>query len=158
MSGEGGDLRHEIALDLPSTHRGVRVARNVIQRFARMQGVPSEDIDGLALVASELLANAIDHGGGEAAMTEADLSSDVRMRLRLELNGAIWTLCVSDQGGADPAEVVRLLASAKDFDPEDDRGRGLFLLNAMVDELEVFPNDAGDGLSFRVRKGYGGGA
>jgi anti-sigma regulatory factor (Ser/Thr protein kinase) len=153
-----GDLRHELALDLPSTHRGVRVARNVLMRFARMQGVPGSDADGMALVASELLANAIDHGGGGAALTEADLSSDVRMRMSLVVNATRWTLSVSDQGGADPEEIQRLLANAEDFDPEDDRGRGLFLLNTMVDELEIFPNDAGDGLTFRVHKGYGGDA
>lgn len=152
------NARHELRLDLPAVHRGVRVARSVLQRFARMQGMGREDTDALALVTSELLANAIDHGGGEAAMTEEDLEDDVRMRLEFEMGPDSWVLSVTDQGGGDPEEVKSQLESAACFDLEHDRGRGLFLLRASVDRFDVRASPDGAGLTFRVTKGYGGGA
>jgi len=150
---EGTD-RHEISLDLPAAHRGVRVARNLVQRFARMQGMPQEDADAMVLVASELLANAVDHGGGEAAMEEEDLTSDVRMRLSFVVSATAWSLSVTDQGGGDAVEVKERLDSADFFDLEDDRGRGLFLMKASVDLLDVVPGPDGKGLTFRVTKAY----
>lgn len=156
MTPANGPL-HELSLDLPAAHRGVRVARNVVQRFARLLGMSQEDADALTLVVSELLANAIDHGGGAAAMTEDELKEDVRVRLHFELDATRWTLAVSDQGGGDAEELRGQLETADFFDLEHDRGRGLFLLKASVDELEVLESEAGDGLTFRVTKGYGAG-
>lgn len=144
--------RHELGLDLPAAHRGVRVARNVVRRFARMQGVPQAEVDYLVLVVSELLANVIDHGGGGAAMSEADLTSDVRMRLTYTVDEEGWSLAVTDQGGGDAEALQAMLAPDGMPDLEDDRGRGLFLMAQMVDALEVRENEAGDGLTIVARK------
>ena len=146
---------HRLELDLPAVHRGVRVARHVLRHFSRLQGVPDTDVDSLVLVSSELLANAIDHGGGRAALTEEDLESDVRMRLRLEINSGAWHLWVTDQGGGDAAALQKLFDDADPGDPEDDRGRGLFLMRAMVDSLAVDPSPDGRGLTVRATKAYG---
>ena len=110
----------------------------------------------MALVVSEMLANAIDHCGEKVAMTEADLSSDVRMRVTLVLAERAWCLTVEDQGGGEPDAMRELLGSAASFDPEDDRGRGLFLMGHMVDELVVDKTDDGLGLRFRATKRYAG--
>ena len=149
--------RHRLELDLPAVHRGVRVVRNVVARFARMQGMGQQESDEMILIASELLGNAIDHGGGEAAMTEEDLTSDVRMQLAFEMDGERWTLSVTDEGGGDLEEVKKLLGTADFFDLEHDRGRGLFLLKAGVDELDVEASPSGKGLIFRAVKRYGAG-
>ncbi len=157
MTGRNNGARHELSLDLPAAHRGVRVARNMVHRFARMQGASSESADEMALVASELLANAIDHGGGAAALTEDDLDGDVRVRLRFELSATSWVLSVTDQGGGDAQELRSQLDSADFFDLEHDRGRGLFLLKAAVDLLEIEPSPDGDGLTFRATKRHDAG-
>ena len=107
-----GPYPHRFSLDLPAAHRGVRVARNVLRRFARMQGMAPRDIDELLLVASELLANAIDHGGGGAALREEELESDVRMGLGFTLTPEEWVLEVSDQGGGDVEEVRALVVES----------------------------------------------
>jgi len=151
---ETNGFEHELRLDLPAAHRGVRVARSVVRRFARMQGMPKDECDAMALVLTELLGNAIDHGGGGAAMSEEDMTADVRMRLDFRVASGRWTLAVSDQGGADPDEVERLIKSAEAFDLEDDRGRGLFLLKTSVDELNVELNQDRSGLTVRVRKSF----
>lgn len=143
--------KHELSLDLPAAHRGVRVARNVVRHFARMEGVVNAEIEQLVLIISELLANAIDHGGAPA-MTEGELVGDPRMRLALIIGDTEWQLSVSDEAGGDPARVRRAIRSAQLPDIEDERGRGLYLLRQMVDSMEVDVSPDGRGLTFRVMR------
>lgn len=151
--------RYELRLDLPAAHTGVSVARRVLRDFARMEGLASQEIEYLMLVVSELLANAIDHGGGEKAMTEAELTSEARMRLSVELEGTqrrgTWTVRVSDQGGGDPAKIAALIDPRATPDLEDERGRGLFLLAKMVDRMAVEATGDGRGLTIIATKHYG---
>ena len=154
MSTNGG-LRHELSLDLPAAHRGVRVARNVLRRFARLVGEVEEEVEVLVLVGSELLANAIDHGGGGAAMTEEELRSPARMRLTIVLEPEGWTLSVSDEGSGDPKAVRNLFERATNEDLENDRGRGLYLLRELVDEVSVETGRDGRGLTVRAKKRRG---
>ena len=145
--------RHELALDLPAVHRGVRVARHVVRHFARLEGVGDREIEQLVLIVSELLANAIDHcGNGKPAMTEHDLDGDPRMKLSLVVGDVEWRLSVSDEGGGDPTRVRNALRSAQLPDLEDERGRGFFLMSAMVDELKVDRSSDGKGLTFTAVK------
>ena len=150
-----GEHEHELALDLPAAHRGVKIARNVVRHFARMEGVRDLEIEQLVLIVSELLANAIDHGGGSAAMTEHELAGNPRMKLDLVIRPQLWVLAVTDQGGGDPERVGAALRDAQFPDVEDERGRGLFLMKQMVDSLEVFRSADGRGLTFRVSKRHG---
>jgi anti-sigma regulatory factor (Ser/Thr protein kinase) len=136
-------FRREVALDLPCVHRAVRIGRRVVQAFARTDGLADEEIERLMLVASELLANAVDHGGGAAAMSEEDLESDVRMQLRLVFLDNGWRLEVEDSGGGDAAEAAELVARAAQPDLEDERGRGLFLVRDFVDKLGVRAGECG---------------
>ncbi len=135
--------KRELSLDLPCVHRAVRIGRKVVQSFARTDGLRDEEIERLMLVTSELLANAVDHGGGNAAMSEEDLPSDVRMRMRLVFQDIGWTLEIEDSGGGSEAEATSLLANADLPDLDDERGRGLFLVRGMVDEFHVKSGKAG---------------
>jgi anti-sigma regulatory factor (Ser/Thr protein kinase) len=154
MTAEGADHRHELSLDLPAVHRGVRVARNVVRHFARMQGVPDREVEYVMLVVSELLANAIDHGGGDAALTEAESGATSRMNLRFLVRPERWSLRVTDEGGGDPEEVRKLCESCEMPDLEDDRGRGLFLLSQMVDSMDIRRSESGDGLTIEAARRY----
>jgi len=145
---------HELALDLPAVHQEVRVARSLAMRFARMHGIPESEASSIGLVVSEMLANAIDHGSGCAAMTVEDLESDVRMHLCLVLSSGSWQLSVTDQCGGDAEALQQILQGAADFDPLDDRGRGLFMMRAYVDDLAVIGSHDGQGLTVRAMKRY----
>jgi anti-sigma regulatory factor (Ser/Thr protein kinase) len=147
---------HFLRLDLPAAHSDVRVARNVIRHFARLLGVSNGELDQLGLVVSELLANAIDHGGGGAALNEADRTTDVRMRLEFVIREGEWELAVTDQGGGDLEEVRSFLTPPDGIpDLDDDRGRGFFLLKQMVDSLEVAESEDSGGLTFSAIRRYG---
>jgi anti-sigma regulatory factor (Ser/Thr protein kinase) len=130
----------------------VRVARNVLRRFARLVGETEEEVEVLVLVVSELLANAIDHGGGGAAMTEEELATPVRMRLSVSIDGEGWTLAVTDEGAGDPQEVRGLFERATNEDLDNDRGRGLYLLRELVDEVSVETGSGGRGLTVQAKK------
>jgi anti-sigma regulatory factor (Ser/Thr protein kinase) len=142
-------VTRRLALVVPATHAAARVVRRTVTDFARLDGLASDEVDQLALVVSELLGNAVDHGGGEAAMDESDLERDVSMRLELALDAERWTVIVSDQGGGDPAVLAGYLEPEADIPLDDERGRGFFLLREMVDELQV--DASSDGLGLRVR-------
>jgi anti-sigma regulatory factor (Ser/Thr protein kinase) len=113
----------ELRLDLPAAHSAGRMARQVVGQFASEHGVKGDDIGTLELVSSELLSNAVDHGGGG-----------------------------SDQGGGLPSELAPYLDDSELPDLEDERGRGFFLLMQEVDKLSVAPSEDGKGLEFIARK------
>lgn len=145
----------ELKLDLPAAHSAGRMARQVVGKFALEKGIVEEEIGTLELVTSELLSNAVDHGGGGSAMEESDIVGDVRMQLHLRAGPNGWTLSVADQGGGDPAEMEPFLDSTALPDLEDERGRGFFLLVQMVDEISVGRSPDGKGLEFVARKKLG---
>ncbi|MCA8980159.1 MAG: ATP-binding protein [Planctomycetes bacterium] len=127
----------EIRLDLPAAHSAGRMARQVVARFAEREGLVDDELSTLELVVSELLSNAVDHGGGEAAMEESDLKSDVRMTLSLAFRPDRWELRVCDQGGGDPDAMQPFLERDGLPDLSDDRGRGFFLLLDMLQDLRI---------------------
>ena len=142
-----------LELKLAAAHAAARVGRQMARHFARLDGLDEEEVDHLSLVASELLSNAVDHGGG-AAMETAE--AGVRMALILELGFDYWKLAVSDQGGGEPADLEKFLApDALEAALEDERGRGFFLMRQMVDELTVTRSADGRGLTVSVVRRHG---
>lgn len=149
------DSSVELRLDFPAAHSSERAARAALRKFAKKQGVLAPEIDTMEFVASELLSNAVDHGGGEHAMEEEELSSAVRMTMLVRCSSGAWEMQVSDQGGGDPAKVQHIIDAQDDLpDLEDERGRGFFLLRQMVDRLEVTRSPDGLGLSFTASRRY----
>jgi anti-sigma regulatory factor (Ser/Thr protein kinase) len=140
---QGDHQPSEVVLDLPAVHRAVRTGRRVVQTFARTEGFEDADIDCLILVVSELLANAVDHGGGGGAMDISDLEVDARMGLRLQFLEHGWILEVEDAGAGDEAEARKLIGSEANGDLDAERGRGLFLVREMVDLLDVHAGNRG---------------
>lgn len=154
MRKHGPQRPHELKLDLPAVHSAERMARAVLRQFAQSEGVPRPELDTLTFVASELLSNAVDHGGGQSAMEESDLKGRVRMTLVLEVRAEGWTMRVSDQGRGDPREIEARLLKPAEPDLEDERGRGFFLLSQMLDSLNVSRSEDGLGLEFAAVRTY----
>ena len=147
---------NELRLDLPAAHSAVRMARQMLRQFALREGVPEEEVERLEFVTGELLDNAVDHGGGNAARDESDLESEVRMTIALGLHDDNWTVEVGDQGGGEPEPMRSFLETQKEVpDLEDERGRGFFLIMNMVDEIGVEKSEDGLGLLFRASRRYG---
>lgn len=145
---------HALELDLPAAHSAVRMARAVLRRFARLEGAPAREIETMEFVASELLANAIDHGGGNHAMEERE-ANGVRMTFAAYVRADGWEIQVGDQGGGDPEELAPYLKKDEMPDLENDRGRGFFLLAQMLTDLRVSHTRDRRGLLFTAVRQYG---
>ena len=141
-----GEATQELRLDLPAAHSAARMARHMVRQFARTNGLAEAELDHLVLVADELMTNAVDHGGGNGTLDEADLAEPVRMRLRLAVSADGWQLSLSDQGGGDPDALQALLHPDALPDLDDERGRGFFLMSRMVDSMRVRRSSDGLGL------------
>lgn len=145
---------HALELDLPAAHNAVRMARVVLRRFARLQGAPQREIETMEFVASELLANAVDHGGGNRAMEEREAGS-ARMSLAVYVQSGGWEIRVGDQGGGDPGEMAPFLRRDEVPDLENDRGRGFYLMAQMLQDMQVTRTSDGRGLLFVAVRRYG---
>jgi anti-sigma regulatory factor (Ser/Thr protein kinase) len=151
---EDRERPHELRLDLPAAHSAERLARAVMRQFVQREGIPSDELDGIEFVASELLSNAVDHGGGHSAMEESDAPPDVRVQFQLRMRPDGWEMRVSDQGGGDPQRVQALIEDPDLPGPDDERGRGFFLLKSMLERLLVERSADGQGLVFIAEKRY----
>jgi anti-sigma regulatory factor (Ser/Thr protein kinase) len=138
--------RPELRLDLPAAHSAARMARQLVREFALRGGMEAGEVDNLLLVTDELLSNAVDHGGGGAALEESDLHAQVTMQLVLVLREEGWVLDVADEGRGDPEELDALLHPAGLPDLEDERGRGFFLISGLCQSLSVRRREDGKGL------------
>jgi len=145
-----------LALDLPAVHAAVRQGRQAVRTFAKFDGLVDAEVEHLVLVVAELLSNAVDHGGGGGAVDMSELVGDVRMGLELELDDQGWSVAVRDQGNGDAAKVARRMLADDLPHLLGERGRGLYLLQSMVDQLTVDARTDGRGLVVRARKSVGG--
>jgi anti-sigma regulatory factor (Ser/Thr protein kinase) len=143
-----------IGVVFPASHDQGVLCRRLLEGHAREEGIPEGEDVVIGLVTSELLSNAIDHGGGGGARTFQELGSDVRIRSKFTVSAAGWILEVSDRGGGDPEELRAFLDPDGLPDLEDERGRGFFLLASSVESLTVEDNPEGDGLTFKAERRY----
>ncbi|MEU6773677.1 ATP-binding protein [Streptomyces sp. NPDC046759] len=109
------------AFDLPARPAAVGTARRVTWDLLTAWGVPDGTRDDAVLVASELVTNALVHTTGE------------RIACRLHGTAGRIRIEVEDQEGG-PA-----LPAARRPGPEDQHGRGLFLVDALSRDWGVMP-------------------
>lgn len=99
--------------------------RHAVARHLRRHATPDSDLDAAELVVSEIITNAIEHSGGP-----------------------VWISL--DWGGEQPELTVRDLGPGFELPtelvpppPEDERGRGLFIVAALTGDLRVASRRAG---------------
>lgn len=130
-----------ISIRLASHLAMVRPFRKMLESLLLAQGWDEDAVEDAALVATEVVQNAVEHG------SRADGTEAIDVRLHLEADTC--TLDVTDPGsGHDPDQ---LLARDVTLPPDlaSPRGRGLYLihrLSARFDRLR-----AGPGCLVRVR-------
>ncbi|WP_040338658.1 ATP-binding protein [Candidatus Blastococcus massiliensis] len=100
-------------VDLPPNAASVRVARHVVTDLMRAWCAP-HDVADAALLVTELVANVVDHVGGDASFT-----------LEVTLAGSWLRIAVVD--GSSVVPVVQELSRDRT------RGRGLQMVQAIAD-------------------------
>ncbi|RPE46423.1 anti-sigma regulatory factor (Ser/Thr protein kinase) [Streptomyces sp. Ag109_O5-1] len=113
-SGDGPTtLVHSRAFDLAPTPRAVGNARRSVGELLDSWGVGEEARDNAVLVTSELVTNSIVHSAGRRIVCRVHAGSD---RIRIE---------VEDQNGGFT------LPAPRQARPDEQNGRGLFLVDAL---------------------------
>src|SRR4051794_9894458 len=101
------------SIDLPPTSASVTAARRLVRELLQVWNVPHDQEDAVLLV-TELVANVVDHVGGEPNLT-------------LELSQSDTWLRIAVVDGSSIRPVVQELSH------ERPRGRGLRMVEAIAD-------------------------
>ena len=120
---------------LPATPEGAPTARAIVRDAARELGLDRHTTCELMLATTEAFANAVEHGSP---------CDPTGIQLRLKLDGVRLEVEVVDCGGCFP-DVPR---SSK---PHGHGGRGLPIIAAVVDHLEVVPDRGTTRVRFEKR-------
>ena len=113
----------------------MRTARDLVRGTASRLGIDDAALADVVLATSEAVTNAIEHGSP---------CPRGRIRLRVCTTPAL-VVEVSDCGG--------FWERGEEPDPRGTRGRGLFIVEAVMDEVELLPSDSGTTL--RMVKHHG---
>jgi anti-sigma regulatory factor (Ser/Thr protein kinase) len=105
--------RRTASIDLPPASTSVPASRHLVLELLRVWDVP-HDREDAALLVTELVANVVDHVGGEADLT-----------LELSLSGSRLRIAVADGSAIRP--VVQELSRDRP------RGRGLRMVESIAD-------------------------
>ena len=131
-----------LELTLDSTLRTVDVAERLVRRFCKKTGCTEQQQNEFSLAVRESVANAVFHGNG------CDAAKIVALAVELRDGGLV--ICVRDEGqGFDPDSLP------DPCDPRNllrERGRGVFLVNATMDEVTMRRRAASAGMEIIMVK------
>lgn len=130
---------HAFERELPADLLGLSALRHELSDWLATHGLQQDERDDLVLAVSEAVANAAEHGSG--------LRTDESVHLRVRLDGA----------AEERAEVVVSVADRghwRTSSSTHERGRGMTIIGALVDDVQV---DETDGTTVVLRRRVGGG-
>ena len=144
---EAGEV---IELEIPARAEFVALARLVVSAMASSDAVLSDDqIDDLKLAVSEACTNAIE--AHDAAGT------DERVVVRCKADSDTLEVYVEDRGhGFDPGELPDHPPVTDPDRLKFERGLGIPLIRALVDEVEFSPTLDGTSVRLVMRHGANG--
>jgi serine/threonine-protein kinase RsbW len=117
-----------IELRLPSRLGYEKVAMNTAASVARLMGFSEERVDDLKTAVAEACINAMEHGN------KLDDSLSVGVILSMDANSL--EVKVTDNGEGPQSSTGAPDIHKKMQEEEDARGMGMFLIQALVDEVE----------------------
>ena len=130
-------MNTDFSVRLPTDAHSVPLVRGLLRRALEHLQVPPTVIDEIVLALTEACANVVDHAADQEAY-QVDVSID----------DSTCRISVLDDGaGFDVASATETRPA-----PTDDRGRGLMLMQALVDRLQfVQDQDGRHRVSFEKR-------
>lgn len=126
-SGAHAHDHEHLQIELPRSHGSIAEVRRLVRRFAAT-AVGPERLDDVVLAASELATNAVEH------------ASAPTFRVSLRRQPLMVLLAVHSAAEAG-LEVSRLLRPDALDDPTALRGRGLGIVQALADAVEIGTDD-----------------
>lgn len=123
----------ELHLELGSSLDSADAAELIVQRLAEQYGFSAEQVEHLGMAARESMVNAIVHGNG--------YSKEKHVRFSVVVGPDKITVTVRDEGaGFNPKEVPDPLSRENILRGS---GRGLLLIRAFVDEVDIHAAEPG---------------
>ncbi len=132
-----------LQLQVPTHLAFVRPVRKMLEGLLYAQGWTEDDVDDAALIITEIVQNAVEHG------SRGDGTESVRIVIDARTDAV--EMEVEDPGsGEDPRTALE-----RDVETpvplEESRGRGLFLIYRLAGDMQRTLGEAG-GLCIRARK------
>lgn len=135
-------LPSALHLRLPTDLVFVRPARKMVEALLQAQGWDEDAVEEVALVATELVQNAIEHGSRADGTEIADLC--------VRLHPGAVEMEVTDPGTGKDLGALLERDVTRPVPLDSPRGRGLFLINRLASRLER-ARAPGGGAVVRVR-------
>jgi len=129
-------LGERLELSFPGEHEGLSGLRATLRRWLAENDADPEEVAAVTMATNEAVENAIEHG---------HKLSPEPFQVELERNGRDVVITVRDRGRWQDAKRSRRDANAAD------RGRGLALMRAFMDDVEVSPGRSGTTVVLRRR-------
>ncbi len=123
-------LGARLELDLPSEPSALGSLRGLLRRWLEQSDASEPDVYSIVMACSEACTNAIEHAGAAAAETIA---------FAAVLHDGVVEVTVRDRG------------SWREYRPPSDQGRGLDLIEALMDDVTVETGDGGTTVTLRRR-------
>jgi serine/threonine-protein kinase RsbW len=111
----------------PAVPESVASAVHAVEAAMREDRLPDDLVDRVTLAVGEAAGNAVEHGCLQDPQREFHVSWERE-------DGGYWLRIEDDGAGLDPA---LLEAAALPADPLSTRGRGLFLMRELADEVRL---------------------
>lgn len=132
----------EVVVEIPSEGSQLSRIRGIVEEFASEHGFNNSQIYHIKVAISEAVANAIEHGS-DPTLPPGD--SRNRVIVKLEDEGDAVAAYVSDQG--------KFKSKLPTFQPGAGyRGRGLFLMSALMDQVDIDESEKGTTLRLVKKK------
>lgn len=122
-------MRRSERVDLPAAPTSGALARDVLRRLCTAADVSQDTRETALLLATELVTNAIEHGGPPAVLDATVLDRVLRVAV------------------ADTSTVAPAPRRASEL---DERGRGLFIVDSLASRWGTEPRDDGKTVWFEV--------
>jgi len=118
-----------VAIAFSANLRYVRPVRHFISALCALAEYDEDETESIALVATELLNNAIEHGAR---------GPDEEIELTMRVTADMFSFVVVDPGrGGEKFARTAIRKASIMPDLDEPRGRGLFLIKNYMDELEI---------------------
>ena len=138
-----------VELEIPARAEFVALARLVVSAIAASDStLADERIDDLKLAVSEACTNAIEAHGA--------IETDERVLLRCSADGGTVEVSIQDRGrGFDPSQLPDHPPVTDPDRLKFERGLGIPLIRALVDEVEFSSSDQGTAVRLLMRPAGG---
>jgi anti-sigma regulatory factor (Ser/Thr protein kinase) len=126
--------RNHHRMEIPADLARIGQVRRFAARCMARHRVPKRPAEEILLALSELVQNAVEHG--------AQGHSDATIRVRLAVSDMSVLVEVEDSFTSESKALElskRLAQAGLPDDLESERGRGLFLVQTLMDRIEVVP-------------------